>query len=500
MNLTRASFLRLWVTLCLLVGHSAAQEPTAPARPRNVLFLFADDLRTDAVHAFGGEHAKTPELDRLAARGMRFRANHCMGSRHGAVCAPSRAMLMTGRYLTHVPDDMGDATTFPAVFGAAGYTTFATGKWHNGRPSFARSFQTGHAEFFGGMADHNAVPIVDFDKGVFGKERKGEKHSSELFADAVIGFLEQHHDEAPDKPFLCYAAFTAPHDPRDAPPDYRAAALADRPPLPPNFRPQHGWNIGKDALLVRDEQLAAWPRDPEVIRDQLAEYYALVTHLDAQIGRVLATLERLGYAKDTIVVFTADHGLALGSHGLLGKQSLYEHSMSCPLVIAIPGGPEGDSVSLTYLLDLFPTLCGLCGLTVPAGVDGKDLAPILRDPHAKVRDDLFTLYRDNQRALRDGRYKLMRFTQTGKTLLFDLQSDPHEIHDLSEDPAQRGRIAALLARIKTWQELCGDAQPLVPDDPLPLTIDLSGHERKPDQWQPAWIRAKYFGEHEDGKK
>lgn len=491
---------RVALALLAIATPCSSQDQARTPKRKNVLFLFADDLRTDAVGAFGGTAAQTPNIDRLAARGMRFRANHCMGSRHGAVCAPSRAMLMTGRVLPHVRDDMAGAQTFPAVFGESGYATFATGKWHNGRPSFARSFQTGRNVFFGGMANHFAVRVVDVQDGEFSEQRTGEVHSSELFAGSVIGFLEGHASREDPRPFLCYAAFTAPHDPRDAPEEYRKRRLAERPPLPPNFRPQHHWNIGKDTLLVRDEQLAAWPRDPEVVRDQLAEYYALIDHLDVQIGRILATLERTGLAKDTIVVFSADHGLAMGSHGLLGKQSLYEHSMGCPLVIALPGGAGEDTHALTYLYDLFPTLAGLCGLDVPPGVDGIDLAPLLKGESDSVRDDLFTIYSDNQRAIRDSRWKLLRFTKTNKTMLFDLETDPHEMRDLAADPDQADRIAKMLDRMRVWQSECGDEQPLDTANPLPETIDLSGHARRPDQWQPEWIRAKYFDSGDAKKK
>jgi len=467
----------------------AADDPVAPP---NILFLFADDLRADAICALGNQVASTPNIDRLVASGFVFENNYCMGSRHGAVCAPSRAMLMSGRTLHRVRDDLQGVTTLPAVLGASGYRTFGTGKWHNGQESFERSFDLGWNIMFGGMSDHNAVPLVDLDSELreFVGQRTGSGHSSEVFANAAIDFLEQRSGDA-GAPFFCYVAFTAPHDPRDPPEPFRSRAYRNRPPLPPNFRPQHGWNTGPGTLTVRDEQLAAWPRDPEVVRDQLAEYYGLISHLDAQIGRILDALEASGEADRTMIVFTSDHGLALGSHGLLGKQSLYEHSMKAPLVLAGPGVPHASSAALVYLYDLYPTLCAVAGAPLPAGVEGADLLPLMAGG-VPPRDSLFTLYRDTQRAVRDERFKLIRFTKTGKTLLYDLAEDPDEVRDLYGAPGSDAVVEELLEKLAAWQACTGDEAALLPAEPLPMTIDLTGHERKPDRWQPQWIVDKYF--------
>lgn len=481
----------LALSLLLLAPHLAGQE----ARRPNVLFLFADDQRPDALGVTGNPHVRTPHVDALADRGFRFSQAYCMGSRHGAVCAPSRAMMMSGRTLHRVKDSLEGAPTWPERFGASGYVTFGTGKWHNGQDSYRRSFQSGRAVFFGGMSDHFAVPVRDWDGQEMTPVRREERHSSEVFADAAVGFLDAYAASGDERPFACYVAFTAPHDPRDAPTDFLDRWRASPPPLPPNFRGQHGFNIAPDVMRIRDESLSGWPRDPITIQTQLAEYYALIEHLDGQVGRILDRLDALGLADDTIVVYAADHGLALGSHGLLGKQSLYEHSMGTPVLLAGPGVPRGRSDALVYLFDLFPTLCGLAGgVDVPDGVEGIDLGPVLRGEQPRVRNSLFTLYRDSQRAVRDDRFKLIRLTRTGKTMLFDLDRDPHELHDLAGDPSSAPRIADLLEEMRRWQEAVGDSQPLTPADPLPLRIDLSGSERKPDGHQPAWIRERYFGE------
>jgi arylsulfatase A-like enzyme len=232
-----------------------------------------------------------------------------------------------------------------------------------------------------------------------------------------------------------------------------------------------------------------------MIQDQLSEYYGMVTHLDHQVGRILDALEKSGRAGNTVIVYAADHGLAIGSHGLLGKQSIYEHSMAAPLIFAGPGIPKGQSTTaFTYLLDIFPTLARLAGARLPDGLDGNDLSPIWLGQKETVRGSLFLAYQDLMRSVRDSRWKLIRYPQVNFTQLFDLQADPDEMHNLAEDPARSGQIQSLMTLLGDWQQRFGDTQPLRVDDPRPLKIDLSGHERAPDQWQPAWIVEKYFGQ------
>lgn len=460
----------------------------ADERP-NFLFLFADDQRADTIAAWGNRHIRTPHLDRLVEQGFSFRANYNLGSNGGAVCIPSRAMVNTGRAYFRVPNNLEGVKLLPELLRERGYVTFATGKWHNERPSWLRGFARGKAVFFGGMADHTKVPVEDLSAdGRLVNARIGEKFSSELFADAAIEFLRGYRDR---RPFYAYVAFTAPHDPRQPPEPYRQMYYAQPPPLPANFLPQHPFNNGN--LGGRDENLAPWPRTPEVIRDQLAEYYGMITHLDEQIGRILEALEASGRARNTYVIFAADHGLAIGSHGLLGKQNLYEHSQKCPLVIAGPGIPAGRSTqALTYLLDLFPTVLRLAGIAPASDLDGEDLAPLWRGEKERLRDSLFLSYMNLMRAVRDERYKLLRYPQINYTQLFDLASDPEEMHNLAEAPEQAGRIERLTRLLVEWQRRVGDAQPLATDKPQPKYVDMSGTKRQPDKWQPEWIVKKYF--------
>ena len=473
----------------LLTSCAPAPEP-APAKRPNFLFLFADDQRADTIGAWGNSHIQTPTLDRLATQGYSFRANYNMGGNSGAVCVPSRAMVNTGlAYFRLRTNDLEGAKLLPEILGEHGYVTFATGKWHNQRPSWLRGFQRGKAVFFGGMSDHTKVPLVDLlPDGTLGNDREAG-FSSEVFADAAVEFLKSYRD---DKPFYAYVAFTAPHDPRQPPEKYRQMYYDKRPLMPRNYLPQHPFNLGPN-MTGRDENLAAWPRPKEVISEQLAEYYGLITHLDEQIGRVVAALEESGHAGNTYIVFAADHGLAVGSHGLLGKQNIYEHSQRCPLIIAGPGIPKNQSsTALTYLLDVFPTVLSLAGLPLPSGLDGQDLSPIWRGAKRRVRDTLFLGFTDWSRSLRDERYKLIRYPQIGHIQLFNLQDDPDEMNSLAEKPEHAARVREMTSLLEQWQKRLGDTQPLVVENPQPKEIDLTGRARTPDRWQPDWIVRKYF--------
>ena len=476
-----------------------ADEPAAAdAEPQetqpNILFLFADDQRADTIGAWGNDLIDTPNLDRLVAEGWSFRRNYVFGSNSGAVCVPSRAMVLTGRSWMRSPNRMQGVPTLPRLLETAGYRTFITGKWHNGEEALLRSFDRGTAVYLGGMADHTQTEVQDIERGGMVRRRVGETFSSELFADAVIEFLNEQAsaDEGSEsgEPFFAYVPFTAPHDPRQPPPEYRERYYERNLPLPPNYMPQHPFDNG--ALILRDENLAAWPRTEDVIRDQVAEYYGLITHLDEQVGRILETLDENGQAGNTIVVYAADHGLSVGSHGLLGKQNLYEHSMRCPLIIRGPGIPNGSTDAFTYLFDLFPTLLAQGAVEEPPGIDGRDLAPLWSGGDPTWRKSVFLPYRDVMRAVRDDRYKLIVYPNVNYRQLFDLADDPDELDNLISDPEHTETAVRLEALLEGWQTAMGDTVPLSVPDPAPLHRDLTGTEREPDRWQPDWIVEKYF--------
>lgn len=454
----------LW--LCLIA-------PPCRAAP-NILFLFSDDQRADTIAALGNSVIKTPALDLLAKSGTVFHRAYCMGSNNGAVCVPSRAMLMSGRSLFHIQEQLKGQTTWPEKFADAGYTTFMTGKWHNGGEAALRSFQQGKAVFLGGMGNPYKLALQDISATrAFENKRTSGEHSVKLFADAAMDFLQQQKGE---KPFLCYVAFNAPHDPRLPPKEYRDRFAGHEPSIPANFLPQHPFNNG--CMVIRDEELAPWPRTPEIVRQHLADYYAYIEFMDAQIARILEALKASGQLENTIIVFSSDHGLAIGSHGLFGKQNLYDHSMRAPLIISGPGIARGkQSDAMCYLLDIFPTLGELAGVVKPEDSEGLSFASVLKGITEKHREAVFTSYTNVQRAIRDDRWKLMVYPQINKTQLFDLQNDPQEMHDLAADPQYAAEVQRLTAQLQNQQKLADDALPLHSDHPLPQEYDFSTVKR-----------------------
>mgnify|MGYP005837390071 CR=1 FL=1 len=449
-----------------------------PKRP-NILFFFTDDQRFDTIRALGNAQIHTPNMDAWVREGTTFTHAHIMGGTSPAVCMPSRAMLMTGRTLFHLQREGQGIPQEHVLLGEwlqqHGYETWGTGKWHNGSASYARSFTCGAEIFFGGMDDHWNVPACDFDPSgrydlhkpfVPDPKRSNEvlyrqcdhitpgKHSSELFAEAAIDFLRSYDGQAP---FFMYLSFMAPHDPRTMPREYLEMYNPAEIALPENFMPQHSFDNGE--LRVRDELLAPFPRTTEEIRRHIAEYYAMITHADAQIGRVLQALREAGRAADTIIVFAGDNGLALGQHGLMGKQNLYDHSVRVPLVFCGPDIPKGrQSDAYCYLSDIYPTLCELVGIPIPASVEGQSLVPAMRDPAANIRETLYCAYKEYQRSVRDRRYKLIEYVVAGRrtTQLFDIEEDPKELTNLADDPAYAEHLQRLRAELRRWRDALDD--------------------------------------------
>jgi arylsulfatase A-like enzyme len=261
-------------------------------------------------------------------------------------------------------------------------------------------------------------------------------------------------------------------------------------PLPPNFAQVHPFDNG--AMTLRDEKLAAWPRDPEVIRDQIREYYGMISHLDARIGDILDTIDRLDISERTIVIFAGDNGLALGSHGLLGKQSLYEHSTRVPLIVAGAELPHGSNVSFVYLYDLFPTILRFAGVDLPGDIDGIDLAPIWRGERVRVRTELYTAYGSVQRAIRDDRWKLIVYPGLERIQLFDLASDPYETENLEKDLTYSHHHQRLQILLTREHSQSGDPFPLVADTQRSETFDYTSVPREPDRHQPPSVVRKYF--------
>lgn len=437
--------------------HAAGMRAAKP----NILHIHADDHRADGLHALGNPVLHTPNLDSLVDHGVTFTRCYTMGSMVGAVCTPSRTMMLSGRSWQRMPGapaaaaNAADPATFlPRVMAAAGYQTWHMGKKSNGFPAGLREFETS---------------VIDDAQG--STPETDRAHCSQRLADRTIEFLKSRAVSHETRPFFIYLAPPIPHDPRSAEPQFHKLYDSAKIPLSPAFLPQHPFDNGE--MTVRDEKLAPWPRTPEDTKRQNADYDSCVTGLDFHVGRIFAELKASGQWDSTIIIFSGDNGLSLGEHGLFGKQNLYEHGgMHVPLVIAGPGIPKGRSEAFVYLMDLFPTCAEFAGAEIPAGVEGMSLVPLLRGKNVKRRDVLYTGYRDCQRALRDDRWKLIRYPLVDRVQLFDLSADPHELTNLADQPEHAAKVDELTARLA--KEMARYA------DPCPLTV---AHP-KPAEWLP----------------
>ncbi len=486
-----------WWWQLILVLTAMGNTNSVCARP-NVLVFFTDDQRASTIHALGNPEIHTPNLDTLVRRGTSFTRAYMMGGMTGATCVPSRAMLHTGRHLFHLrtrgfsysPDD----TTLGETFRTGGYTTYFTGKRHSlTRDRIKRGYTHGGIVMgFGGyLTDKRRMPIHDWDpvarydkrdayivSGAPGspkipvpaQKRKGTvpagPFATQLYVEPAIKWISANQS---DRPWFMYVSLSAPHDPHEAPESVRQRYDPDAISLPPNFRPLHPFDNGD--LLVRDEKLLPHPRDPRQIRQQIADYYASVTLVDSQFGRLIKALEKTGQLENTVIVFAGDSGLAVGQHGLLGKQSLYDDAgVHVPLILSGPGVPRNQRRSaLVATCDIFPTLCDLAGIDTPTPMDGRSMAPLLRDPDVRTRDCLYLGYREYQRAVVEPRYKLIEYvkvtqmvkgqTQTAGTRftqLFDLQQDPWETTNLAQDAAHVSTRKRLQRKLLTLRRTYHD--------------------------------------------
>lgn len=446
-----------------------------PVQP-NVIVLIADDHRFGAMGANLESQVRTPTLDRLMREGTSFERTYTMGGLTAAVCVPSRACLMTGRHTFEAVvgrqvEDYADLQTLrpelkllPEVFRDAGYRTFGIGKWHNDPASFNRAFHGGEAIFFGGMGDHFDLPLHTYaPSGAYAAPAgsTGGRHATDVFVDAALDFLRDPDETAP---FFLYLAFTAPHDPRTAPAAYADWYSPEHIDVTrfPNLYPEHPFDCGD--LDVRDELLAPRPRRPGETQRHLADYYAMISHMDARIGDLLDCLAETGQADHTILLYLSDHGLGLGQHGLMGKQNLYEHSLRIPCLWRGPGIPAGrQSHRLVQHMDILPTLCGLTGMQSPPGAYGQSLFDAAGEESREGRSAILSVYKNLQRCVVEHDRKLIQYfeDQDGRAVLsyeqlFDLQTDPFETCNLAFAPGYGGELVRLRNVLRALQEECGD--------------------------------------------
>ena len=461
------------ILLACVAGFLSANTQTATAaddKP-NVLFIFADDQCFETIAALGHEVIETPNLDRLVDEGLTFTDAHNQGSWTGAVCVASRTMLNTGRFLWRARQidktcerERQEGRFWAEYMKAAGYDTYMTGKWHV-KANAEKAFHfTTHIR--GGMPKQTPEgydrphegqpdPWKPWDTS-FGGFWEGGKHWSEVLGDDATRFLSEARKA--DKPFFMYLAFNAPHDPRQSPKSFVDKYPLEKVDLPVNFLPEYPY---KDEIAcgekLRDERLAPFPRTEYAIKVNRQEYYAIITHMDRQVGRILDALKQSGKADHTYVFFTADHGLAVGHHGLMGKQNLYDHSVRVPFIVVGPGVAKGQKNGTPiYLQDVMPTALELAGVEKPDHVQFKSLLPLIRGENERPYDAIYGGYLDVQRSVKQNGYKLLLYPKVPKARLYNLDQDPNEMNDLAENPDHGPRMKKLFARLLELQRETGD--------------------------------------------
>jgi len=489
----------LLLGLFALFACSEATETATKEPAPNIVLLFTDDQTYHAVNALGNSAIETPNMDRLVQNGTTFTHAYNMGAWNGAVCLASRAMMISGRSVWNANrfrqnwvqgDSIALTQTWSKLMEQQGYDTYMTGKWHVDAPAdqifqtakhirpgmprdpwvskevanqFKEKFASEMEKRIDGLPIGYGRPKDESDNywspsdPKFGGFWEGGKHWSEVGKDDALEFIQTAKQR--DNPFFMYIAFNAPHDPRQAPQEFIDRYPIEDIELPKSWMPMYPYkdSIGNGPDL-RDEALAPFPRTEYATQKHIQEYYAIVTHLDEQIGKILDELEASGKMENTYIFFTADHGLAIGRHGLLGKQNLFDHSVRVPMMLVGKDIPKGEKVnSDVYLQDVMATSLELAGIQKPDYVEFNSFLDLAKgNSQTSHYDGIYGAYVNLQRSIRKDGFKLIIYPKIDKILLFDLENDPEEINDLSEDAAQRERIVSLFQDLVKMQEEKGD--------------------------------------------
>ena len=454
---------RLLMLLAILTSLAAA------AGKPNVLFIAVDDMNND-LGCYGHPLVKSPNIDRLAAIGTRFDRAYCQFP----LCSPSRSSLMTGlrpdttrvfdlRY--HFRQGLPDVVTLPQMFMNNGYFAARVGKiYHYGNPGDIGTSGLDDApswkEFVNPAGRDKTTLELDVinytpKRGLGSamaflsdKEGKDEEHTDGKVATEAIKLLEKHKDE----PFFLAVGFYKPHTPYIAPKKYFDLYPMEKITLPPIAA-----DFQKTALEPALASTKPWPYfgvTPDQARECKQAYYAAISFVDAQIGRVLDSLDRLGLRDNTIVVFWSDHGYHLGEHGLWMKQSCYEESTRVPFIIAMPGQKTaGKSCARTVeLLDMYPTLADLAGLTPPKNLEGASVRPLLENPVAEWKRPAYSQVQRGDfpgHSVRTERWRYTEWSGGEKGAeLYDHDTDVQELHNLAGDPGHAAVVTEMKALLK----------------------------------------------------
>jgi choline-sulfatase len=482
----------------------ATDTPAADLAKRpNILFILADDQSPFDLKIYNPKSAlQTPHIDRLAQRGMVFEGAYHMGANSGAVCTPSRHMIMSGRSVWHIPTapfakdrspPQLEQQSLPAVFNRAGYATMRTCKQGNSYEAANKLFTVRHdATKRGGTAETGSA----------------------WHGDRVIDYLAERQTSGETKPFLIYYGFSHPHDERDGTPELLAkygatnhldqsqppAAHPQQPELPRNYLPAHPFDNGHPGLRDEVDVSGVWKRrDANTVRNEIGRQFACSENIDGQIGRVLAKLEAMGELENTYIFYTADHGIAIGRHGLMGKQNLYQHCWRVPLIVCGPGiTPGSRAEGNVYLMDVLSTLCDLASIPPPSSNEGMSFKPVLTGQTKTLRDVMYGVYnggtKPGMRCVKQGDWKLIQYDvlegKVRETQLFNLAQNPDELlpehqagseqTNLANDPRYAEKLAEMKALLLAEMRRLQDPWRLwdQPGDDLPAVPSSSGKKQK----------------------
>jgi arylsulfatase A-like enzyme len=448
----------LAVALSLAACAGAPSEKPTTDRPLNVLFIAVDDLRP-TLGTYGHRIALSPKIDALATRSVRFDRAYCQYP----LCNPSRASILSGRLptTTGILDNttwfrkaMPDVVSLPQLFRENGYVALRSGKIYHGGLDDDRAWTEG-GEALNPPAPRTPEQNVQRQRQSDrweAVEGEGDKLPDFRTATKAIELLERHQD----RPFFLAVGFVKPHSSYVAPKKHFDRYDVSKISLPTDFapRPQVGPGVPAEALSPNGDVFIGRDASEAEAREVIRAYYACVSWMDEQTGRVLDALDRLGLRENTVVVFWGDHGYHLGEKGKWSKHnSLYEVGTRVPLLVALPDGRSaGRACARTVeLLDLYPTLAELAGLKVPPGLEGRSLVPLLQDPGAAWDKPARSVTRRGKTMGKTVRTERWRYTEwdggaTGAEL-YDHAADPHELKNLAADPAHAAVRAELRARL-----------------------------------------------------
>ncbi len=476
----RPALLALALAALLLAPLTASAA--APSRP-NVLFIAIDDLRP-ALGCYGDTQVKSPHIDRLAAQSLQLNRAYCQVP----VCGASRASLMTSilplpnRFTAHTSradEDAPGAATLPQVFKEAGYTTLSNGKvFHNSADTKARSWSEG-TWASGQSHSTNLDPVAAATKSAAGRSRMYESpdvpdnaYGDGKVAEKTISDLQRL--KAAGKPFFLACGFIRPHMPFYVPKKYWDLYDREKIVLAPNRqRPADAPAGLKGSGEYRSYAHGDFKDGTDEFHRMMRHgYYASTSYADKLVGDILAELTRLGLAENTIVVLWGDHGWNLGEHDFWGKHNTLDTAVRVPLIVKVPGQTTGQkSDALVGVYDLFPTLCTLANLPIPATVQGRSFAALVADPKQKFRESVYTRFGKGDAVVTEH----LIYTSYGADgeMLHDLRSDPAENQNLAAQPARQNDLAAMRALLAANQKIAAAAN--VPP-PLPSANKKAGAE------------------------